>query len=78
MVDPDRLAAYKLTTQDAEDAIRRNNIEIPAGRIESNTREFSVTSQTSLEKSGQFAEIVIKTVNGFPVKMRDVARLEEG
>ena len=77
-LDPDRLAAYKLTTQDAEDAIRRNNIEIPAGRIESNTREFSVTSQTSLEKSGQFAEIVIKTVNGFPVKMRDVARLEEG
>lgn len=77
-LDPDKLAAYKLTTQDAEDAIRRNNIEIPAGRIESNTREFSVTSQTSLEKPGQFAEIVIKTVNGFPVKMRDVARLEEG
>lgn len=77
-LDPDRLAAYKLTTQDVEDAIRRNNIEIPAGRIESNTREFSVTSQTSLEKSGQFAEIVIKTVNGFPVKLRDVARLEEG
>ncbi len=77
-LDPDKLAAHKLTTQDAEDAIRRNNIEIPAGRIESNTREFSVTSQTSLEKSGQFAEIVIKTVNGFPVKLRDVARIQEG
>lgn len=77
-LDTDKLAAYKLTTQDAEDAIRRNNIEIPAGRIESNTREFSVTSQTSLEKAGQFADIVIKTVNGFPVKMRDVARIQEG
>ncbi len=77
-LDTDKLAAYKLTTQDAEDAIRRNNIEIPAGRIESTTREFSVTSQTSLEKPGQFADIVIKTVNGFPVKMRDVARVQEG
>ena len=77
-LDPDKLAAYKLTTQDAEDAIRRNNIEIPAGRIESTQREFSVTSQTSLEKPGQFADIVIKTVNGFPVKMRDVARIQEG
>lgn len=77
-LDTDKLAAYKLTTQDAEDAIRRNNIEIPAGRIESTTREFSVTSQTSLEKPGQFADIVIKTVNGFPVKMRDVARIQEG
>lgn len=77
-LDPDRLAAYKLTTQDAEDAIRRNNIEIPAGRIESNTREFSVTSQTSLEKAGQFGDVVLKTVNGFPIKLRDVARIQEG
>jgi multidrug efflux pump len=77
-LDTDKLAAYKLTTQDAEDAIRRNNIEIPAGRIESTSREFSVTSQTSLEKAGQFSDIVIKTVNGFPVKMRDVARIQEG
>jgi multidrug efflux pump len=77
-LDTDKLAAYKLTTQDAEDAIRRNNIEIPAGRIESTFREFSVTSQTSLEKAGQFSDIVIKTVNGFPVKMRDVARIQEG
>ncbi|MEY4426642.1 MAG: hypothetical protein RL535_940 [Pseudomonadota bacterium] len=76
-LDADKLAAYKLTTQDAEDAIRRNNIEIPAGRIESTMREFSVTSQTSLEKAGQFSDIVIKTVNGFPVKMRDVARIQE-
>ncbi|HMS26156.1 MAG TPA: efflux RND transporter permease subunit [Burkholderiaceae bacterium] len=77
-LDTDKLAAYKLTTQDIEDAIRRNNIEIPAGRIESTAREFSVTSQTSLEKAGQFSDITIKTVNGFPIKIRDVARVQEG
>ncbi|MDZ4075455.1 MAG: efflux RND transporter permease subunit [Hylemonella sp.] len=77
-LDPDRLAAYKLTTQDAEDAIRRSNLEVPAGRIESRQREFSVTSNTDLIKPAQFGEIVIRTVNGFPVKLRDVARIEEG
>ena len=77
-LDPDRLAAYKLTVQDAEDAIRRSNLEVPAGRIESTQREFSVTSNTDLLRPGQFGEIVIKNVAGFPVKMRDVARIVEG
>ncbi len=76
-LDPNKLAGYKLTTQDVEDAIRRSNLELPAGRIESQQREFSVTSQTDLVRPAQFSEIVIKNVNGFPVKLRDVARVEE-
>jgi multidrug efflux pump len=76
-LDPGKLAGYKLTTQDVEDAIRRSNLELPAGRIESQQREFSVTSQTDLARPAQFSEIVIKNVNGFPVKLRDVARVEE-
>ncbi|TCP16721.1 efflux RND transporter permease subunit [Simplicispira metamorpha] len=77
-LDPQRMAGYRLTTQDVEDAIRRNNLELPAGRIESQQREFSVTSQTSLLTPLQFADIVVRTVNGFPVRLRDVARVEEG
>ena len=77
-LDPQRMAGYRLTTQDVEDAIRRNNLELPAGRIESQQREFSVTSQTSLLTPTQFADIVVRTVNGFPVRLRDVARVEEG
>jgi len=76
-LDPDKLAGYRITTQDVEDAIRRSNLELPAGRIESRQREFSVTSQTDLFQPAQFAEIVIRSVNGFPVKLRDVARVEE-
>jgi multidrug efflux pump len=77
-LDTDKLASYRLTTQDVEDAIRRSNLELPAGRIESQQREFSVTSQTDLLRPAQFGEIVIKTVNGFSVRVRDVARIEEG
>jgi multidrug efflux pump len=76
-LDPDKLAAYQLTTQDAEDAIRRSNLEVPAGRIESTRREFSVTSQTDLASPAQFADIIIKNARGFPVRVRDVGRVEE-
>ncbi|MCO5354946.1 efflux RND transporter permease subunit [Acidovorax kalamii] len=77
-LDPERMAGYRLTTQDVEDAIRRNNLELPAGRIESQQREFSVTSQTDLKTPAQFSNVVIRTVNGFPVRIQDVARVEEG
>jgi multidrug efflux pump len=77
-LDPDKLAGYRMTTQDVEDAIRRSNLELPAGRIESQQREFSVTSQTDLTKPSQFEQIVIRNVNGFPVRLRDVARVQEG
>ena len=77
-LDTDKLASYKLTTQDVEDAISRSNLELPAGRIESQQREFSVTSQTNLIRAEQFGEVVIKSVNGFPVKVKDVAKVKEG
>ncbi len=77
-LDPDRLAAYRLTVQDVEDALRRQNLEVPAGRIESRQREFSVTSRTDLNTVAQFNEIALKTTGGYTVRLRDVARVEEG
>jgi multidrug efflux pump len=77
-LDADRLAAYRLTTQDVEDALRRQNLEVPAGRIESRQREFSVTAQTDLNTPAQFAQIALKTVAGYTVTLGDVARIEQG
>ena len=76
-LDPDQLAAYRLTVQDVEDAIRKQNLEVPAGRIESQQREFSVTARTDLNTVAQFADIALKTVNGYTVRLRDVARIEQ-
>ena len=77
-LDPDRLAAYRLTVQDVEDALRRNNLEVPAGRIESGQREFNVTAATDLQRAGDFAQMTIKTVSGLPIRLTDVARIKEG
>ena len=76
-IDPDRLAAYRLTVQDVEDALRRQNLEVPAGRIESQQREFSVTARTDLNTVAQFNDIVLRNVGGNFVRLRDVARVQE-
>jgi multidrug efflux pump len=76
-VDTDKLAAYKLTVQDLEDALRRSNLEVPAGRIESTLREFNVTAATDLQQPREFAQVVIRTVNGQPIRIGDVARVQE-
>ena len=76
-LDPERLAAYKLTVQDVEDALRRSNLEVPAGRIESSQREFNVTAATDLRTPEEFEAIVIRTVKGLPIRVRDVARVVE-
>jgi multidrug efflux pump len=76
-LDPDRLAAYRITVQDVEDALRRQNLEVPAGRIESQQREFSVTARTDLNTVPEFAEIVLKQAAGYTVRLRDVARVEQ-
>jgi multidrug efflux pump len=77
-LDPARLAAYRLTPQDVEDALRKQNVEIPAGRIESQSVEFTVLSETDLRVAEQFGAIILKEVAGYPIRLRDVARIERG
>jgi len=77
-LDRERLAAYALTPQDVEDALRRQNVEVPAGRIESRQREFTVLSESDLRTPGQFNALIIREVNGYPVRLSDVGRAEVG
>ena len=77
-LDAARLAAYSLTPQDIETALRRQNVEVPAGRIESRNVEFTVLSETDLREPEQFGAIIVREVNNYPVRLRDVARVEIG
>jgi len=77
-LDRTRLAAYKLTVQDVEDAIRRQNAEIPAGRIESTAREFTVVAETDVRLPEQFNNIIVANVGSYPVRIGDVGRAEIG
>lgn len=77
-LDRARLAAYDLTVSDIENALRQQNVEVPSGRIESLDREFTVLSRTGLVTPAQFERIVIKDADRFPVRLRDVAKVELG
>ncbi|MFN7185010.1 MAG: efflux RND transporter permease subunit [Alphaproteobacteria bacterium] len=78
-LDRERLAGYNLTTQDVENALRAQNVEIPAGRIESLKREFTVVSQTDLNTPEQFGNIILReTEAGHLVRFKDVARIAYG
>lgn len=75
-LDPQRLAAFQLTTQDIEDALRKQNVEIPAGRIESTKREFTVLSETDLKTTDQFENIIVKQSGDQLVRLKDIGRAE--
>ncbi|MGE5171986.1 MAG: efflux RND transporter permease subunit, partial [Rudaea sp.] len=77
-IDRTRLAGYKLTVQDVEDAIRRQNAEIPAGRIESTAREFTVVAETDVRTPEQFNDLIVANVAGYPVRIRDIGNAEVG
>ncbi|MDH3732349.1 MAG: efflux RND transporter permease subunit [Gemmatimonadota bacterium] len=72
------LVARELTVQDVENAIRSRNVEIPAGRIESTQREFSVRSLGELKTAEEFGALVVSSEEGRVVRLRDVARVELG
>ncbi len=72
------LAARGLTVQDVQQAIRTRNVEVPAGRIESERREFTVRSLGELKTPAEFAQLVVSSQGGQLVKLRDLGRVELG
>ncbi|MDP2469753.1 MAG: efflux RND transporter permease subunit [Candidatus Palauibacterales bacterium] len=72
------LAARGLTVQDVVAAIRTRNVEVPAGRIESERREFSVRSLGELKTPDEFGALVVSSANGQVVRLRDLGRVELG
>ena len=77
-IDSDRLAAYNLTVQDVETALRKQNVEVPSGRIESKQREFTVLAETDLRTPEQFSDLIISQTLGYPVRLKDIGRAEMG
>src|SRR6478672_5404338 len=75
---PSELAARGLTVQDVQQAIRTRNVEVPAGRIESDRREFTVRSLGELKSPAEFANLVVSSQGGQLVKLEDLGRVELG
>ncbi len=76
-VDRQALAARGLTVADIEDALRRENVELPAGRIESQTREFSLRTLVGLETEEDFRNLVVsRGADGHLVRLGELAQVQ--
>jgi multidrug efflux pump len=75
-LDRQALAARGLTVQDVEDAVRRENVELPGGRIESSARELTVRTDTRMSRPEQFRGLVLSRSAGGQVLLGDVAQVE--
>ncbi len=77
-LSPRELAARGMTVQDVESAIRSRSVEIPAGRIESSRREFSVRYLGEMHTAAEFSDLTVRGDSGRLVRLSDVARVEPG
>ena len=76
-LDRKALAARQLTVQDIEDSLRQENVELPAGRIESLEREFTLRTDTGMRTADDFRQLVIgRGVDGYLVRLGEVATVE--
>ncbi len=78
-LNPGRLAAYHLTPRDVEAALRSQNVELPAGRIEATQQNVSLRVNRAFTTPAQFSALVIgRGSDGYQVRLGDVARVEAG
>ncbi|HLM53805.1 MAG TPA: efflux RND transporter permease subunit, partial [Pseudoxanthomonas sp.] len=78
-LDREAMAARGVTTGDVETALRTQNVELPAGRIESQTHDFTLRVERGYRRPEQFAQLPLRRGDdGYVVRLGDVAKVELG
>ncbi|HZF55043.1 MAG TPA: efflux RND transporter permease subunit [Polyangiaceae bacterium] len=77
-VDPDKLQKYGMSAPEVERALRTQNVELPSGRIEQGTRQLTLRTRGRVQSVAEIGEIVISIRDGYPVKISDIAAVEDG
>ncbi|MBF0330103.1 MAG: efflux RND transporter permease subunit [Nitrospirae bacterium] len=77
-LDSARMNAYKITAHDIIRALQKENVELPGGRIETNTKEYSVKIKGEFADPQEFNNLIVAYAKGAPVRLRDIGRVEDG
>src|SRR5437867_10193798 len=77
-IDAERLAAYKIPISRVRDALQRQNADVPGGNVETGQRELVLRTLGRYTDPREMEELVIANINGAPVKIRDIGRVEDG
>ena len=78
VVDPAKLSALGLTSADVVAALGTQNVQIPGGRVEQSRRDLTLRTYGRVGSPQEFGALPVTTRNGYPVRIRDVARIEDG
>jgi len=78
LLDRDKLKAYGLTYFDVAEALRRENLDIPAGKLDQGPRESLVRVAGRVREPRDFNSLIVTVRNGFPVTLRMLGRVEDG
>jgi HAE1 family hydrophobic/amphiphilic exporter-1 len=78
LLDINKLNGYQMTAQDVRRAVEQENIEAPGGRITSGPVELGVRTRGRLTSIDEFTDVIVKNVGGAPIRVRDVATVEDG
>lgn len=77
-IDPDRLTAYNLSIQQIKEALRKQNAEIPGGRLTWENREEGLRTLGRIEDASEFNNVIIADTKGAPVRIRDIGSALDG
>jgi HAE1 family hydrophobic/amphiphilic exporter-1 len=77
-IDAERLAAYQISISQIRQALERQNADVPGGNVTTGKEELTLRTLGRFTDPRQFNDLVIANVNGSPVKLRDVGRVEDG
>ncbi|HXI25909.1 MAG TPA: efflux RND transporter permease subunit [Pyrinomonadaceae bacterium] len=77
-IDSERLAAYKIPITAVRDALQRQNSDVPGGNVETGKRELVLRTLGRFNDPREMEDLVIANINGTPIKIRDIGRVEDG
>ena len=77
-LDADRLKAYEIAPGDIILALQRENVEVPGGRIEGASKEYSVKIKGEFPRVSDFNDLIVAYYKGAPVRIRDIGKAEDG
>jgi hydrophobic/amphiphilic exporter-1 (mainly G- bacteria), HAE1 family len=77
-VDGEKLAAYQIPITAVRDAVTRQNLDVAGGNVTGATQEHVLRTAGKFEDAEQFNELVITTINGVPIRIKDIGNAEDG
>ena len=77
-VDPERMSAYQISVPQVREALRKQNIELPGGRVDEGNRELVLRTMGRIADVRTFEDLIVAYYEGRPIRIRDIGTVENG